>query len=269
MESYIIDNLIVFTPDEKVIFSLKNNKKCTINSTGARCLKLLLDQQGEIVRQSELMIAGWGDDALSKLSIPAYYQCFVNLRKSFRDIGYQKDLFTTFRGKGIMVNTYVLVKKENLDCIIDVQQENVENCISHQPDKEDILTEPVETELFNKRNIPIKKVRTRPLVCIILFLIIGALVAIYLLNEERSVILSGYTRIVNSPSCFYFNNKNKNNAFIAEYLNNKKYDCTKDIDYFISYFSAAPRLSIFICRKSKPFNCDSVTYILNGSENEK
>ncbi|HBM3184819.1 TPA: hypothetical protein LVM22_001080 [Klebsiella oxytoca] len=267
MESYIIDGFIVFTPGERVIFSLKNNKKSTINSAGARCFKLLLEQQGEIVSQSELMIAGWGDDALSKLSIPAYYQCFVNLRKSFRDIGYKKDLFTTFRGKGIMVNTYVLVKKEILDCIIDNQQESVENCVSHQPDKEDVLTEPEETELCNKRNSPIK---IKAIACILLFLIIGVLVAIHLPNEGRSVSLSGYTRTVDSPSCFYFNNKNKNNAFITEYLINNKYNCTKDKNYFISYFSAAPRLSIFICGKSKPFNCDSVTYILDGegSENE-
>ena len=111
MDKYIIDNEIVFSPQEKQLLSLKNSSTFTMHSASSSCLTLLLEKHGEVVTQPELMVAGWGTNAMRTVSNAAYYQCFVNLRKVFRELGYQKEILTTVRGKGIRVNKYVRIKK--------------------------------------------------------------------------------------------------------------------------------------------------------------
>lgn len=276
MEVYIIDNLIVFVPEEKIIESLKTGTKLPIQSAGARCLKLLLERQGEVVPQTELMIAGWGKDALSTLSIPAYYQCFVNLRKALKRLGYEKELFATRRGRGLRINTYINVKKSNNDNKIAVTTDNPldtdsQELLPHQndkrlltPERDDYLALPEQSGADTETAMLETDAGKKQWKFIVIFagIVVLSVCLWFFLQYQKPLRLSGYVRVADTPSCFYFNVKNKDNVFAVDYLVKKRYRCTTDEKYFISYFSASPRLTVFICGKANPLNCDSVTYVL-------
>lgn len=115
MGNYIIDNEVFFFYKEKKLCSRKNNTVVSVPGTSTRCLVLLLEKQGEIVTQTELMIAGWGDDAIRHVSNAAYYQSFVILRRLFKELGYNRSPLITVRGRGIRFDKHVRVEKNEVN----------------------------------------------------------------------------------------------------------------------------------------------------------
>lgn len=100
---YLIDNEVIFLPSEKTIKSKKSNQTQTLHAPAARCLQLLIERK-TTVPQASLYKAGWGEDALKKVSTATYYQCFVNLRKQLREIDYSGELLITVPKEGMKIN---------------------------------------------------------------------------------------------------------------------------------------------------------------------
>lgn len=281
MEKYIIDNEIVFFPDEKLLLSLKNASKLYIHSTSASCLKLLLERQGEVISHSELMIAGWGTNAKRTVSNAAYYQSFVNLRKALRELGYHKKILMTVRGKGILLHRYIRVKKqtEPLSQVFDRQEilsqsyslatQNhfhvelnsakltPEVMMPHTP--EAIANISVKQAIINKKTITV-----------IFLLLLASLFLFYLfstlMRNDKHFSISGYQHITNTPSCLFFNERNKDNKFIMAFMAHNGFRCEGSKRFFVSYFPESPRLTVFICDSHSSVKCDSVTYIVNKNE---
>ncbi|MFS6933781.1 winged helix-turn-helix domain-containing protein [Klebsiella oxytoca] len=276
MEKYIIDNEIVFSPQERLLLSLKLSSKSTIHNASANCLTLLLENQGEVVSHSELMMAGWGKDAKRTLSNAAYYQCFVNLRKVFRELGYQKEILITARGEGIRFNKYVRVKKQSVSAIPSYCQQKTliqptsstsQNNGRIELQSSEVMQSPVLME-NSTDSIMISKSKfhpgVRPWFFVGLFCFI--LISWLIVRKENDFTLSGYHHIANTPSCFYFNDRNENNSFVTSFLHRNGYVCEDGKKFFVSYFSASPRLTVFICGERVYQKCDSVTYIISSNE---
>jgi len=109
ISDYLIDDEVVFQPRNRMISSLITNKTSVIHSPASRCLHLLIEKRTSVVSQTDLYKAGWGDDALKNVSTATYYQCFVNLRKQLREIGYQGELLLTIPKEGIKFNEDIAV----------------------------------------------------------------------------------------------------------------------------------------------------------------
>lgn len=66
MVKYILNKQVIFLPGEKQLLSIKDGTRFTILKSSAHCLELLLERQGQLVSHSDLMVAGWGEDAKRK-----------------------------------------------------------------------------------------------------------------------------------------------------------------------------------------------------------
>lgn len=285
MDKYIIDNEIVFSPQEKQLLSLKNSSTFTMHSASSSCLTLLLEKHGEVVTQPELMVAGWGTNAMRTLSNAAYYQCFVNLRKVFRELGYQKEILTTVRGKGIRVNKYVRIKKvvEDGATISPLRQQDISK--PEQPVKHNLRRAELSPAFLTSEAaflpareaqpetasepVVVKKIFSQRIVYLLLLL--GGLLSIAffiwtIINKENEFTIDGYRNFAKEPSCVYFNDRNDNNDFVVGFLQRHGYNCSAGKKYFVSYFSTSPRLTIFICGPQATLKCDSVTYIVDKND---
>lgn len=244
MRKIVIDGEIVFFPDQKKLSSLKNDKSVFMFSTGARCLEYLIDNQGVIVSQKTLIPVCWSEEnALKTVSQAAYYQCLVDLRRNIKDIGYNKTLISTVRGQGIRINP-------DIDIIIKMT--------SAMEKKNDV--EPVMEE--NTRQNKITKKTT--LLMIFIMIIITSIFYTYIKGRGRQIKSSmqdTYHTLIGYPQCYYFNDNNVDNKLITNFLQGKGFTCETKNLYYISHFSAAPRLTIFSCSDNQPLVCESLTFL--------
>ncbi|WP_220138018.1 hypothetical protein, partial [Myxococcus llanfairpwllgwyngyllgogerychwyrndrobwllllantysiliogogogochensis] len=85
-------------------------------------------------------------------------------------------------------------------------------------------------------------------------------------NKKINFTIDGYRNFSNEPSCVYFNERNDNNDYVINFLQSHGYVCDTGNKYFVSHFSASPRLTIFICGPKTSLKCDSVTYIVDKND---
>lgn len=119
--NYIIDDVVVFIPKDKVLRSLATQKSLSIHSPAAKCLLLLIERR-ELVSQADLYKAAWGDDALKKVSSATYYQCFVNLRKALKYIGYDGELIKTIHKEGVIINEDIAITEYTPSACIEMEE---------------------------------------------------------------------------------------------------------------------------------------------------
>lgn len=281
MTKYLINKDIIFLPEEKILFSIKKNVKFNVHRTGAHCLELLLERQGQLVLQLDLMVAGWGEDAKRTVSNAAYYQALTNLRKILRELGCPDNALMTIRGRGVRLNAYIDVKKtesvkpsvgEDSDIVNHVKNEQTVVDIAAEPDSAassgDIMqTSPAQENISSggRNNRVIYRYGFY-----ILIAIVTTCSTVFFWNNKHILNrthLEGFTHINGTPLCYYVNNRNIDNAFAIDYVSNRNLKCNGDAKYYISYFSTSPRLSVFKCGEDASLNCDSSTYILVKDEN--
>ncbi len=82
IQSYIIGEDVVFTPSQRMIVDRLNSKEVKLHVPASCCLEILLNNQGKIVSQDQLILCGWGEKRNAGVSPNTYYQCILHLRKS-------------------------------------------------------------------------------------------------------------------------------------------------------------------------------------------
>ncbi|EGT3571874.1 hypothetical protein F6R83_02540 [Citrobacter amalonaticus] len=283
MVKYIMNKQVIFLPGEKQLLSIKDGTRFTILKSSAHCLELLLERQGQLVSHSDLMIAGWGENAKRTVSNSAYYQSFVNLRNVLKKLGCPDNILLTIRGKGVRLNAYIAVEKYEDDAqnpIESFHSVSDELYILPALDKtyqDDQLTDKkiiqagktfaqpdTETSLASENKKTIKMFSY----CLAIILPLIGLFAYFLYRASfhPEFIIKGYSHINGTPACYLANTRNINNDFAINFIHNKGLVCNKDIKYFISYFSTSPRLTVFTCGKDASLKCDSTTYIVVKNE---
>lgn len=277
MAVYLIDDEILFSPKQRQLMSLKKRyplNNVIIHSTGARCLELILEKQSQTVSQSELMITGWGEDAIRTISNASYYQCFVNLRKAFRTLDYEKEIFTTVRGQGVRLSSEISIRIEEQDIsvtIMDNKEPSAENKFGEEI-QDSINTANNDGSLENCPDTSKGAVTSRIRWAMVIFVIGSLFIMAYLLWSDfikKDFVLDGYAQHTNSPTCFYFNPNNADIDFVIAFMAKKKYSCDNGNDiFFISFFATSPRFNIFKCNRvsNSGLGCSSETYILDEND---
>lgn len=243
MKTFIIDEEIVFIPAEKKLSSLRNNKTVIMFSTGTRCLEYLLAKQGVVVSQKELIPVCWeGENSLKTVTQATYYQCLTDLRRNFKELGYSKPLISTVRGQGVKINA---------DININLTEEDEK---SH-PETRSETTKPPIRYIFKK------SYKLWIAVMLVITICIVALFIIIRNTPPENNMQENYHTVDGYPGCYFFNNENVSNDFAKDFLHKKNFNCEEGKNYYISYFSAAPRLTIFSCSNSEPLTCESFTFL--------
>lgn len=117
-KSFIINEQIIFHSSQNLLVNLVDSEKtATLNEPCSRCLTALLEGQGEIVSQSQLYEAGWGD-AYAETSPNTLYQNILLARKALKSVSESHDDFIiTIPRKGFRFNESLSVR------VVDKQNE--------------------------------------------------------------------------------------------------------------------------------------------------
>ncbi|XXD10856.1 winged helix-turn-helix domain-containing protein [Klebsiella sp. R445] len=247
MKKYTIDKEIVFFPDQKTIHSLKNGRSATLHGPSSRCFLFLIENQERVVSTKELIEMGWsGEESAKIVSQATYYQCFVNLRKSLKDIGYGKNLIVTIRQCGMRINASVgIVISDDSQELTLLPQVIAEENIK-RPETLDVTTfSPFRGWWIYAFSL-----------CLIIFFI-----GFFYMSSDTNIMPDDYHTIDGYPECFFFNKENRNNEKATSFMKGKGYACNGSGYYYISYLSAAPRINIFFCPVKYSKECDSITFV--------
>lgn len=138
MAEFLIDGDIIFNTSLRTLVSNKNGKQIFIHNNMSRCLECLVRHPNEIIPQNQLILNGWGEDAVSVVSNAAYYQCLVNLRKSFRALGCEKEIITTIRQRGVRISQGVNIEdyKSDMPCDTEKKHTSVQKILENKRRKE-------------------------------------------------------------------------------------------------------------------------------------
>uniref|UniRef100_UPI0016530789 winged helix-turn-helix domain-containing protein n=1 Tax=Serratia marcescens TaxID=615 RepID=UPI0016530789 len=107
---YLIENKIMFIPDKQTLVHADSHEQIKLKPTASLCLLLLLNNHGSVVTQNELLAFGWGENH-RQVSFNAFYQSILSLRKSFLQMGMEKQIITTLPRKGLIVQPEVTLEK--------------------------------------------------------------------------------------------------------------------------------------------------------------
>lgn len=107
---YVLNAVFEFDPIKLTLRNKESNEYVRIHSTSAKCLLLLIEKHQVIVSQKELLQAGWGDKSHT-VTYNALYQCILNLRKSFIQLGCEKAIIVTIPRKGLMISEDIIIER--------------------------------------------------------------------------------------------------------------------------------------------------------------
>ncbi|EFE96108.1 winged helix-turn-helix domain-containing protein [Serratia odorifera] len=109
-KTFLIDGKLVFHSDRNELVSVNHpDIKETLNGPCARCLTALLNAPGQIISQTELYKAGWGN-SYKEVSPNTLYQNILLARKALRNVSDNDDEFIiTVPRKGFRFNEVIPV----------------------------------------------------------------------------------------------------------------------------------------------------------------
>lgn len=108
--SYLFENSVIFTPASQSLMLVEGQQQRKLKPTAAQCLLLLIQNQGQIVTQNELLAFAWGENH-RQVSFNAFYQSILSLRKSFTHLQLEKPIITTVPRKGLVIQADVIITR--------------------------------------------------------------------------------------------------------------------------------------------------------------
>lgn len=234
---YVIDNEVFFIPSEKKIRSRTTNKTQTLHAPAVRCLQLLIESK-ETVTQARLYKAGWGDDALKRVSTATYYQCFVNLRKQLREIGYSNELLITVPKEGMKINDAIEIAS-----------------FIPLPEKQEVVKTKPSSLLPGVR-------LSRLLIVTLILACLGSLVFVLSVRDSHHVTLGAeqYRHFQELPECVYAHSAHPTNVDVArinQFIVTNNLSCPAT--GLILIHQGEIRSTVFHCTEA--MSCYSLTYM--------
>lgn len=116
---FLIDNRVEFYYEEHYLLGRNTLQSIKLQVPASQCLHALLINHGNIVSQTDLMVAGWGNRS-AHISVNTYYQSILHLRRSIEFIGLEKGFIKTVNRKGLLVHKgwNIINCTESIDCDI-------------------------------------------------------------------------------------------------------------------------------------------------------
>ncbi|SFD41604.1 DNA-binding winged helix-turn-helix (wHTH) domain-containing protein [Pragia fontium DSM 5563 = ATCC 49100] len=110
-KNYLIDNRVVFYPDEHRLVPVGNHSgvETSLNLPVSRCLLLLIEHQNSIVSKDDFFDKAWMQRG-TYVTANTFYQNISLLRKGLKSAGLSEEIIKTVPKKGLMLSGDVKVE---------------------------------------------------------------------------------------------------------------------------------------------------------------
>lgn len=253
---YRIDGKVIFNPVENTLSDINELKKITIYTPATRCFLHLIEHQGEISSQQDLMYVAWEKYGMT-VSPNTFYQNISNLRKALSELIGNNDIITTIKRSGLVINSTITIEKTEQQLL------PVETTSSPQVIREEgVLSEELTPHLSHGSGVLIKKMFL-PLVTIITLVII--FVAIFYARHSyvtEAEYAAKYKKVaVATDGCEIFVNRDSGNDINDNSrVNPKTLDCRGFSRVYVTQWDQQKRFSIFFCNPEDDMYCISEYY---------
>ncbi|MES0265133.1 winged helix-turn-helix domain-containing protein [Citrobacter sedlakii] len=116
---YTINNLVDFHPGDRSLTNKITEKSVTLQTPACFILLYLIENEGAVIPQNQLVEVGWGEKN-TITSMNTLYQTVLTLRNALAEVGLSRDLIKTIARRGIMISA-------NVQCIDVSPAEGVGN----------------------------------------------------------------------------------------------------------------------------------------------
>jgi DNA-binding winged helix-turn-helix (wHTH) protein len=233
--SYLIDNIIIFTPSEELIFHRGTMSSKKLKPAEVRILLLLVEKKGVVLSQNELLEFAWGDKH-REISFNVFYQCILSLRKSIMQVGYSEKLITTIPRKGVMIDSAI-----SIDEFREVIPDKTINLNNNNTSSRTALSvkEPIKHLFFNVN-------KYLYFVAVLIFSIVG--VVIYYLPAKNDYFNNYLSFGTASGDCsLYFNPEVHEHSVQSLFYKLHPELCQKNKFTYITLYSHTRVVSALVC----------------------
>lgn len=283
-QHYLINNKVLFNTHENLLIDINTpSLKVSLNRPIARCLQLLIDNQGKITHQEEFFEYVWRSRGAS-ITANTYYQNISILRRSLAHMGLGDEIIKTVSRKGLMFSQASEVtshaagenpfseKKNALlvtDMLVPENKERTEE--KHATDSYEERSAHYLPALFSKRNKRYDSFKLTALLTIF-FSVIAVAAWEDTIENLQEDFFSDYSYIESVNLCKVYSN----HTFLRDEkipLDEKLLRCDKEKKVFLTYYIFSPDVHLLTCQeKSSPTPFSScISYYFTGGiiENEK
>lgn len=249
--SYRICNTIDFFPEELLLRNTNTGKEASLFAPASKCLEALIEHQGQIISQQELMYIGW-ESTGTKVTQNAYYQNIASIRRCLKDTSEDDTdmsfIITTIKRSGLTINADIEIIPKYLE-----------------------TSEEINVVVDNNVSVEIKdKFKSLNYNIYIIGISLSIFILSLLLHSKFFMTKSffeNYTFIKHIPNeCDVFLNIDANKKIFQESIYyNKNLHCDGYSQAFITIYPNHSRSSILFCSKSnKQLTCTSNYYSSNS-----
>lgn len=286
---YIINNTFEFHPATSTIRDLNDPTNVVVlNSPAGRCLLLLINRQGNIVTQHDVMDTVWEQSGM-QVSPNTYYQNISILRKGLKKIGIGEELIVTIPRIGLTLASGTHIRKLIAENEVEIDHENThfinelddhlappaalpDGHIDPAPDYQDepsisLMPSKQEESHFRWYKGLSRRQIVSAVTAIVVIITLITIFTIFSVTKSNYRYFDKYTLVPLRSSCIvHLSNNIKNIADKTKalsYVNNFENSCQSYPWVYISRFPGLARTSVIRCDApmSKPNTCISDYYV--------
>ncbi|HBR6965628.1 TPA: winged helix-turn-helix domain-containing protein [Klebsiella aerogenes] len=283
--NFIINGRVKFIPFRRIIEDMNTGTKIKLHVPASLCLDRLLNNQGRLVSQDELILYAWGLKRESTVSSNTFYQCILHLRRKLAQLELC-DVIETVPRHGIIFNNSVSVlitqdtppvfqlDDEGYQTPEDAAEKDIELLLPVEIDRKQITNEmpsPLSPEKGSDtsltstiRMVEKDRLRIRPRYVLftsaILLILIAVLGFMYITFTNDNVFKS-YNQLSYTNCFIYTIDKQYSENEIKNIMKSVGLPCFNKESVFFTVSSMQSKLNIINCAtyNKKQQNCRSVT----------
>lgn len=239
---YIIDSRAIFHPEQNLITDLHKKKEVSVFSPASRCLQSLIEEQGKILGQKELMALGWENQGLT-VSPNAFYQNISHIRKALAEVLVDSEIIKTVKRAGWTIEDSLKIERITDDMLSEEAEENI---ITHTDPPEDLL-EPVPSSTVAKKN---SQIHQSIIFCIISLIVANTWYGFHMMKPK--VILFNNYKLERTVPCgceLYVNNDAGKSSVQNNRLPPTSRLCKGFDKVYLTQWDKRLRFSLIFCSK--------------------
>lgn len=254
IESYRICEVIDFFPENLLLRNILNGKEASLFSPASKCLEALIERQGDVITQKELMYIGW-EAAGAPVTHNAYYQNISSIRRALKELsenGFDySNIVKTIKRNGLIINADIKITPKYLDDTnnLDIDEKYTGKSCHKKPLNND----------HPKWHILLKQ----------LLLIISSMclvLTMYILFSKKSFFDNYFFLKSISEGCSLYLNIDANKTLLKGSLfDGKEFNCEGFNKGYVTIFPNHTRSSVLLCSETQTrLSCTSYYYASNS-----
>ncbi|WP_193138594.1 winged helix-turn-helix domain-containing protein [Klebsiella aerogenes] len=237
-QTYIVDDVVEFSPHEHTLYSKVNGNKINLLASASECFLCLLEKHGQLVTKKELVHIGWEQYNLH-VSDSTFNQNIFTLRKALKDCGLNYEIIRTVPRKGLLVSETIKITPpgSKVEYVDDIHPADDQNEVG------DALS------IKNNFNFPyaIKLQLNLFFILLIIACTGGILTGLYITFPASYI--SSYKVISEGGDCHVkIDILRSSLADYKKFISSYNLHCKKNEHVYFSTYQYVPRISVLRCR---------------------